>query len=173
VRSRFRHTGTTPFRLGVLALCVLPLLLAACGGGTSPTNTPAAATKAAATPTAVGDKHKRGGFRLNVHQASSGNGKDQQAACIVTEPLAVTSANALTPDAPVLVKEIPSVQDGELAPDDTSVTWRLKNGVKWSESTPFTSADVLATYRYATNPVSASAGITSYSNMPQATRRTR
>ncbi|MGH8164669.1 MAG: peptide ABC transporter substrate-binding protein, partial [Rhodanobacteraceae bacterium] len=102
---------------------------------------------------------------LNVHQASSGNGKDQQAARIVTEPLAVTSANALTPDVPVLVKEIPSTQNGELAADGTSVTWKLKDGVKWSDGTPFTSADVKATYDYVSNPVSASADITSYSTI--------
>jgi len=102
---------------------------------------------------------------LNVHQASSGNGKDQQAARIATEPLAVTSANALTPDVPVLVKEIPSAQNGELAADGTSVTWKLKDGVKWSDGTPFTSADVKATYDYISNPTSASADITSYSDI--------
>jgi len=102
---------------------------------------------------------------LNVHQASSGNGKDQQAARIVTEPLAVTSANALTPDVPVLVKEIPSTQNGELAADGTGVTWKLKDGVKWSDGTPFTAADVKATYDYVSNPTSASADITSYSDI--------
>jgi len=102
---------------------------------------------------------------LNVHQASSGNGKDQQAARIATEPLAVTSANALTPDVPVLVKEIPSTQNGELAADGTGVTWKLKDGVKWSDGTPFSSADVKATYDYVSNPASASADITSYSNI--------
>jgi peptide/nickel transport system substrate-binding protein len=102
---------------------------------------------------------------LNVHQASSGNGKDQQAARIATEPLAVTSANALTPDVPVLAKEIPTTANGELSADGTSVTWRLKDGVKWSDGTPFTSADVKATYDYVGNPASASADITSYTDI--------
>jgi peptide/nickel transport system substrate-binding protein len=102
---------------------------------------------------------------LNVHQASSGNGKDQQAARIATEPLAVTSANALTPDVPVLAKEIPSTANGELSADGTSVTWKLKDGVKWSDGTPFTSADVKATYDYVSNPTSASADITSYADI--------
>jgi peptide/nickel transport system substrate-binding protein len=102
---------------------------------------------------------------LNVHQASSGNGKDQQAARIATEPLAVTSANALTPDVPVLAKEIPTTANGELSADGTAVTWRLKDGVKWSDGTPFTSADVKATYDYVSNPASASADITSYTDI--------
>jgi peptide/nickel transport system substrate-binding protein len=102
---------------------------------------------------------------LNVHQASSGNGKDQQAARIATEPLAVTSANALTPDVPVLAKEIPTTANGELSADGTTVTWRLKDGVKWSDGTPFTSADVKATYDYVSNPASASADITSYTDI--------
>ncbi|MGI8857846.1 MAG: ABC transporter substrate-binding protein, partial [Thermomicrobiales bacterium] len=102
---------------------------------------------------------------LNVHQASSGNGKDQQAARIATEPLAVTSANALTPDVPVLAKEIPTTANGELSADGTSVTWKLKDGVKWSDGTPFTSADVKATYDYVSNPLSASADITSYTDI--------
>jgi peptide/nickel transport system substrate-binding protein len=45
------------------------------------------------------------------------------------------------------------------------VTWRLKDGVKWSDGTPFTSADVKATYDYVSNPTSASADVTSYTDI--------
>ncbi len=102
---------------------------------------------------------------LNVHQASAGNGKDQAAARIVTEPLAVTTINAVTPDVPVLAREIPSAQNGQLAADGTSVTWKLRDGVKWSDGTPFTSADVKATYVYVTKPQNASPDISSYADI--------
>ncbi len=102
---------------------------------------------------------------LNVHQASSGNGKDQAAARIVTEPLAVTTANALTPDVPVLAREIPSVANGQLAADGTRVTWRLKDGVKWSDGTAFTSDDVRATYDYIVNPKNAAPDIATYNDI--------
>lgn len=231
-----RHVSSPPraasLRIAVALLCVLPLLMVACGG--SATSTPTAAKPAATTATGpaassssaptvaattapatsaaqatsapqattasttVGSPTaapttamaasggadprgaapaKRGGGGtlhllywqapsiLNVHQASAGNGKDQAAARIVTEPLAVTSANALTPDVPVLAKEIPSVANGELAADGTGVTWKLKDGVKWSDGTPFTSADVKATFDYITKPANASPDISSYADI--------
>jgi len=102
---------------------------------------------------------------LNVHQASAGNGKDQAAARIATEPLAITSINAVTPDVPVLAKEIPTVQNGELAADGTSVTWKLKDGVKWSDGTPFTADDVKATYEYIINPANAAPDISAYTDI--------
>ena len=87
---------------------------------------------------------------LNGH--TSQGTKDYDASRIIEEPLATTSINGLTPDMPVLAKEIPSTANGELAADGTSVTWKLKDGVKWSDGTPFTSADVKATFDYIVNP---------------------
>ncbi len=102
---------------------------------------------------------------LNVHQSSAGNGKDQAAARIATEPLAVTSQSGVTPDVPVLAKEIPSTANGGLAADGTSVTWRLKDGVKWSDGTPFTSDDVKATYDYIINPANAAPDVSAYNGI--------
>jgi len=100
---------------------------------------------------------------LNGH--TSQGTKDYDAARIIEEPLATTSINGLTPDVPVLAKEIPSAANGELSADGMSVTWKLKDGVKWSDGTPFTSADVKATFDYIVNPQSATSTLPSYTNV--------
>jgi peptide/nickel transport system substrate-binding protein len=100
---------------------------------------------------------------LNLH-ISQGT-KDSAASAIVTEGLATISINASTPDVPILAKEIPSAANGELAPDGKSVTWKLKDGVKWSDGTPMTSADVLATYQYVIKPETGATTISAYTNI--------
>jgi len=100
---------------------------------------------------------------LDAHTAQGT--KDQAASRVIEEPLATTSINGLTPDVPVLAKEIPSAANGELAADGMSVTWKLKDGVKWSDGTPFTSADVKATFDYVVNPASATSSLPSYTNV--------
>ena len=62
------------------------------------------------------------------------------------------SGNAATPDVPILAKEIPSAANGEVAADGKSVTWKLRDGVKWSDGTPVTSEDVKATWQYIIKP---------------------
>ena len=47
-----------------------------------------------------------------------------------------------------LAAEIPTVANGGISSDLTSITWKLKPGVMWSDGTPFTSADVAFTADY-------------------------
>ena len=47
---------------------------------------------------------------------------------------------------PVLVKEVPSVENGGVSPDGLTITYKLKEGIKWSDGEPFTSADVKFTW---------------------------
>ena len=56
---------------------------------------------------------------------------------------------------PILVAEIPSLENGGRAPDGTWTIWRLKQGVVWHDGTPFTADDVLFTWEYATDPATA------------------
>jgi peptide/nickel transport system substrate-binding protein len=44
-----------------------------------------------------------------------------------------------------------------VSPDATTFTFKLRQGVKWSDGTPFTSKDVLFTYKLIANPKSTSA----------------
>ncbi len=81
--------------------------------------------------------------------------QDWEASRITYEPLASVDKNGNL--VPFLAAEIPSLENGGLAADGKSVTWKLKSEVKWSDGQPFTAADVLFTYEFITNPAVASA----------------
>ncbi len=85
---------------------------------------------------------------LNPHLSTAL--KDWEASRITYEPLASYSNEGEL--VPFLAAEIPSIENGDLADDYTSVTWRLKEGVKWSDGEDFTAEDVLFTYEFAMNP---------------------
>jgi peptide/nickel transport system substrate-binding protein len=53
---------------------------------------------------------------------------------------------------PWLVEEVPTVENGGVSEDLTSITWKITPGLVWSDGTPFTSADVKFTYEYCTHP---------------------
>jgi peptide/nickel transport system substrate-binding protein len=57
---------------------------------------------------------------------------------------------------PVLAAEIPGRDNGGLAADGRSVTWRLKPGVSWHDGTPFSADDVVFNWQFATDPATAS-----------------
>src|SRR5437016_4098324 len=88
---------------------------------------------------------------LNPHFAVGA--KDQEGARIFYEPLA-----AWDPDGhlvPVLAAEIPDIENGGVAADGRSVTWKLKKGVQWHDGQPFTADDVVFNWEYASDPASA------------------
>jgi len=227
------------FRMGVVALFALPLLLAACGGSATATDTPvptkaatsaagtraappttaptvaptaraASASAATASPSTAGGTivsgtaaasspsasggavsrtaaaatapvvaargtapTKRGGggtlkvlswqapTLLNIHLSQGGN--NSEAARVVEEPLAVISGSAAEPDVPILAAAIPSAANGQLAADGKRVTWKLRDGLKWSEGTPVTSADFVATWQYAIKPENSTSTVADYS----------
>ena len=72
----------------------------------------------------------------------------------VIEPLVQPDANGEYQ--PVLAERVPTEANGDITNDGKTVTWKLKEGVTWSDGTPFTSADVLFTYEVASNPDSGS-----------------
>jgi len=88
----------------------------------------------------------------------SGTGtKDRLAASLVSEPLLdYHPEGALIP---VLAAEVPSVEAGTLAEDLTAVTFKLKEGVLWSDGEPFTANDVVFTWQWVTNPSNASTNL--------------
>ncbi len=95
--------------------------------------------------------------------------KDYDASRLVEEPLATLTNAALTPDVPVLAKEIPSTANGELAADGTSVTWKLKDGVVWSDGQPFTADDVVFTWKWEMDPKNGGTNVTHYDLIKDAT----
>jgi len=101
---------------------------------------------------------------LNPHFAIGT--KDQEACRVFYEPLAGWDADGNL--VPVLAAEIPTVDNGGLAADGTSVTWRLKQGVKWHDGEPFTADDVVFTWQYVTDPETSAVFIASYKDVKTA-----
>jgi len=92
---------------------------------------------------------------LNPHFANGT--KDQDGSRIFYEPLASWS-----PDGdllPVLAAEIPTIENGGLAKDGMSVTWKLKQGVTWHDGQKFTADDCVFNWEYATDPATAATTI--------------
>ncbi len=78
----------------------------------------------------------------------SGGIKDIEAASLVLEPLARYDETGTM--VPWLVDEIPTLENGGVSPDLRAVTWRLSEGLLWSDGTPVTSRDVAFTWKYCT-----------------------
>ncbi|MBV8409722.1 MAG: peptide ABC transporter substrate-binding protein [Alphaproteobacteria bacterium] len=93
----------------------------------------------------------QGATLLNPHFAVGT--KDQDGSRFFYEPLAGWDADGNL--VPVLATSIPGREDGTLAPDGKSVTWRLKEGVTWHDGKPFTADDVVFNWQYASDPATA------------------
>ncbi|NJP07284.1 MAG: peptide ABC transporter substrate-binding protein [Chloroflexaceae bacterium] len=76
--------------------------------------------------------------------------KDWEASRLVYEPLATFDKDGNL--IPFLAAEIPSLENGGVAEDGRSVTWKLKQGVQWADGVDFTAEDVRFTYEFITNP---------------------
>jgi peptide/nickel transport system substrate-binding protein len=100
----------------------------------------------------------QGATLLNPHFAVGT--KDQDGSRIFYEPLASWDVEGAL--SPVLAAEIPDLENGGLAKDGKSVTWKLKQGVKWHDGKPFTADDVLFNWQYASDPATAATTIGSY-----------
>src|SRR5271170_7321480 len=95
---------------------------------------------------------------INPHFATGS--KDQDGSRIFYEPLA-----AWDPDGnlvPVLAAEIPDLENGGVAADGMSVTWKLKRGVTWHDGQPFAADDVVFNSEYATDPATAATTLGPY-----------
>src|SRR6266542_4370845 len=55
-----------------------------------------------------------------------------------------------------LAAESPTVENGGVAKDFTSVTWKLRKDAKWSDGSAFTADDVVFTWQYLSNKETAS-----------------
>lgn len=165
-------------RLQLLGLLVvLSLFLAACPAATPAGDTGATSGDTAASDTAAaGDTASLIGDRdpktLNIlyWQAvsilnpylSSGT-KDFVAGSLILDPLA-----EFTPEGvliPALATEIPTLENGGISEDLTTITWKLQEGIVWSDNTPLTADDVVFTWQYCSTPETGCASLTSYENV--------
>jgi peptide/nickel transport system substrate-binding protein len=103
----------------------------------------------------------QGATLLNPHFAVGT--KDQEGSRIFYEPLAGWDQDGNL--VPMLAAEIPSLENGGLARDGTSVTWKLKKGVQWHDGAPVTADDLVFNWEYANDPATAAVTIGTYKDV--------
>ena len=103
------------------------------------------------------ERGRDGELRLLYWQAPStmmpylsGGTKELEASSLVIEPLARYNQDGEM--LPWLAEEIPTVANGGISEDLTSITWKLRRGIKWSDGSELTSADAVFTYEYCSHP---------------------
>ncbi len=79
----------------------------------------------------------------------SGGFKDRDAGAITLEPLAHYDPDGSL--VPALAQEIPTVENGGVAGDLRSITWKLQDRLRWSDGSDVTAEDVVFTWRYCTD----------------------
>jgi peptide/nickel transport system substrate-binding protein len=118
--------------------------------------TPVAAAQPAPTP--AGGQPKRGGIvRVAVYQEPTVLNPLLAVNTIssMISAIAVEGLWSALPDgrlAPALAAEIPTQQNGGVSADGRTVIWKLKPGSVWSDGQPFTSKDVVFTYKVIMDP---------------------
>jgi peptide/nickel transport system substrate-binding protein len=164
------------FYKSVMAVVLLSLVLVSCGAPAAtlpPTAEPTQVPTEVATeaPTEAAPTRGQGGTLTMLYfQAPtivnphlSVGDKDLAASRITYEPLANFDRDGNM--VPILAAEIPTIDNGELAKDGTSVTWKLQQDVKWADGEPFTADDVLFTYQYISNPAVKATSAAAYADI--------
>lgn len=85
---------------------------------------------------------------LSAHNATGG--KDISASMVISEALLQYDGDGAL--VPVLVQEVPTIENGLLSEDLSTVTFNLLPDVVWSDGTPFTANDVRFTWEWSTDP---------------------
>jgi peptide/nickel transport system substrate-binding protein len=165
-----RNAGIFHKALAVVLLLIF--VLAGCGApAATPPRTAEPTQAATEAPTeAVPARGQGGTLTLLYFQAPtvvnphlSPGTKDLSASRITYEPLASFDKDGEL--VPILAAEVPSLENGQVAADGKSVTWTLKQGIKWGDGESFTADDVLFTYQYIMNPDVKSSSAGSYSEV--------
>jgi len=114
-----------------------------------------AAAAFAMAPMAMAERGSDGQLNIIYWQAPSimnpylsGGTKELEAASLVIEPLArYDETGAMVP---WLAESVPTVDNGGVSDDLTSITWTLKEGLQWSDGSAVTSEDVRFSWQYCT-----------------------
>ena len=126
-----------------------------------------AACAFAFAPAAHAERGTDGEVKLTFPQAVSimnsylsAGTKDVIAASMVIEPLAGFDEKGEL--FPRLVTEIPTLANGGVSADMTTITWKLIPGLLWSDGTPVTADDVVFTANYCLDPAGGCAGLSKF-----------
>ena len=126
-----------------------------------------AAAMMALAPAAFAERGSDGEVKLTFPQAvsilnpylSSGT-KDIYGASMVVEPMAgYDNTGTLIP---FMAAEIPSLENGGISEDLTSITWKLKPGLLWSDGSAVTADDAIFTWQYCTDPAGGCAQLSKF-----------
>ena len=131
-----------------LAVCLVALLaLVACAGDEQPTAAPDS------SPTAAEMPEEEKVLTILYWQAPSLPGpylsagyKDRDAGAVTLEPLAKYSPDGAL--VPALAAGIPTIENGGVSQDLMSITWKLREGLMWSDGSEMTAEDAVFTWRY-------------------------
>jgi peptide/nickel transport system substrate-binding protein len=155
-RLRFFHLLSL---LGVLALLVACAAPAAAPGAAPAEGETTAEEPAASTSDLPAEPGRGTDGTLNIlywqavtimNPYLSTGTKDYDAASLVLEGLVEYDPEGVLH--PVLVEEVPTLENGGISEDLTSITYKLLPDLVWSDGTPVTSADVVFTWQYCTTP---------------------
>ena len=90
----------------------------------------------------------------------SGGTKDIDASAITLEPLASVDPDGLF--IPRLAAEVPTLENGGVSEDGLTITWKLREGLLWSDGSPLTADDAVFTWEYCTHPETGCTGIDNF-----------
>ena len=175
------------FTVSLVAL-VLLLVLVACAAP-EPTQAPTVAPKATevpkptaaapqptaappptAAPTATEGPKRGGKITMAIWQSPTTLNPYLGTQTVMFEVLVsvVEGLTSVQPDgtrAPALAKEVPSLENGGVSADGKTITYNLKEGVLWSDGTPFTCDDVKFTWQAIMTPGIGITSTTGYSDI--------
>ncbi|MGI3170821.1 peptide ABC transporter substrate-binding protein [Pseudooceanicola sp. C21-150M6] len=116
-----------------------------------------AVAASAMAPAAFAERGEDGHVNVIYWQAPSilnpylsGGTKDIESSSIVIEPLGRFDQDGNM--VAFLAEEIPTIENGGVTEDLKTITWKLKEGLTWSDGSPVTSADVKFTADYCMHP---------------------
>ena len=118
-------------------------------------------------PAAFAERGADGNVKILYSQAVSimnaylsGGTKDVEVGSLVLEPLAGYDSKGVI--FPRLAADIPTLANGGVSADQTTITWKLKDGLLWSDGSAVTADDVVFTHAYCTHPEGGCAQAASY-----------
>ena len=93
----------------------------------------------------------------------SGGFKDRDAGAITLQPLAYYDPDGAL--VPALSEDIPTLENGGISQDLTSITWNLKDDLKWSDGSDLTAHDVVFTWHYCTDEATGCTGSAAFADI--------
>ena len=93
--------------------------------------------------------------------------KDLEAASMILEPLARHDENGNL--VAWLAESVPTVANGGVSGDLTTITWKLRDGLVWSDGSPVTSSDVVFTADYCLDPAGGCSRLTQFDDVVDVT----